>query len=89
MEPCQKIEEIDSSEELASFIAAFRADLKANTRESKNRTLGDFLEAMETWIRKSSDKELPEEANWQTLPRIICASKARGQSGLADSIPHS
>jgi len=43
MEPCQKIEEIDSSEELASFIAAFRADLKANTRESKNRTLGDFL----------------------------------------------
>lgn len=81
MELYQQIENIDSKEDLANFVAALRMDLESKSAEWENPTLERFLSAMEEWIRsmdnyyRNTGQQPPLAPTWKTLADILYASK--------------
>lgn len=81
MELHQRIDVINTKDDLAEFVAALRLDLEANPNEWENPTLERFLLAMEDWIRsmdnyyKNTGQQIPQVPTWRTLADILLASK--------------
>ena len=66
----EKIESINSKEDLADFLALLRGELNSDPDGWENRSLDGYLEA---WIRsmeyayKNMGREFPEQPNWKIL----------------------
>ena len=64
--------------EFIQFIQEFRTDLEHNKSEWENKTLGDFLEAMETYTEDIQDyydnmnlKIDADEPSWKNFMNIL------------------
>jgi hypothetical protein len=81
MELHNQIEQISSKDDLANFIELLRLDFEKHKDEWQNRTLGEFLSAMEDWTRamdqyyKNAGKPAVVTPNWSTFADILYAAK--------------
>jgi len=77
----EKIESIQTKEDLAKFIGSLRIDLNTQQDSWENPTLDGFLEAMEAWIlamdswAKNRDMPRVENPSWKTIANILYAAK--------------
>jgi hypothetical protein len=77
----KQLEEIQTREDLASFIIFLRKDLITNTSKWENSDLGSFLEAMSAWIRDmdgyyhNQGKPFSEDQPWKMIGEILFASR--------------
>jgi hypothetical protein len=73
----ERIEHIQSKEDLADFVEALRSDLEVNEADWENPTLDRFLEAMADWIRsldqyhKNTGQHGADLPSWKTLADIL------------------
>ncbi|MEH7356242.1 hypothetical protein V7150_22260 [Neobacillus drentensis] len=80
MELYEKVENVNSREDLIEFINHLRMDLQTNKDEWENITLEDFLEAMEAWVNdmegyySNSNQSVPKQPSWKTIADILYAS---------------
>jgi len=69
----EQINEVDSKERLADFVAALAKDLQENARDWENVNLSRFLDAMEAWVRdmdgyyKNTGQPIPDTPTWRTF----------------------
>ncbi|UVM49023.1 MULTISPECIES: hypothetical protein [unclassified Pseudomonas] len=75
------IDQVQTKEHLADFIGELKAELLRSPQEWENKTLEDFLEAMEAWVRviDSYAKNMGDAEvltpSWKTFAKILCAAK--------------
>lgn len=93
MELHEKIEQVQSKEDLAEFIMKLRDDLRVNAESWDNQNLDQFLEAMAAWVSAmdfwAKNKGIPqvESPSWKMIAQILYAAKiyewrCRKRSGL-------
>lgn len=77
----EQVENIQTKEEFADFVEAFRKELRLAPDEWENHDLERFLGAMEAWVRaidiyakNSGDKNI-STPSWSTFAKILCAAK--------------
>lgn len=77
----EQVENIQTKEEFADFVEAFRKELILAPDEWENPDLERFLGAMEAWVRaidiyakNSGDKNI-STPSWSTFAKILCAAK--------------
>jgi hypothetical protein len=81
MELYEKIELIETKEDLADFVALLKADLDSSSDDWENPNLERYLEAMGAWIcsmdnaYKNMGKEFPDQPTWKMLADILYAAK--------------
>jgi hypothetical protein len=77
----QNVNNIQSREDLVSFIKALRHDLKQAPDSWTNADLDSFLEAMAAWIEvmdgyyRNLGEPMPEQPTWSTIGQILIAAK--------------
>jgi hypothetical protein len=77
----EKLERIESRNDLSEFISALLRDFEEHGDEWENSNLPSFLEAMSGWINdmdgyyKNHNKPFPEPPSWKTFADIVYASK--------------
>jgi len=80
MELYEKVEDVNSREDLIKFINQLRMDLQINKGKWENVTLEDYLEAMEAWVNDMDgyylniNQPLPTQPSWKTIADILYAS---------------
>ena len=52
-----KIEEISCKEDFLSFLVQLAADFRASPQEWENRTVDQYLEAVQSWVEDFSTSE--------------------------------
>jgi hypothetical protein len=76
----EKVENVNSREDLIKFIFHLRMDLQTHKDKWENITLDDFLEAMEAWVNDmegyylNSNQPVPKQPSWKTIADILYAS---------------
>lgn len=81
MEKISKIDQVQTKESLADFIGSLKAELLSSPQEWENKTLEEFLESMEAWVRviDSYAKNMGDvevlTPSWKTFAKILCAAK--------------
>ena len=81
MELHERIEQVETREQLAGFVEALLIDLRSNPADWENATLERFLGAMAAWIRampaayENMGREMPDDSTWRALADILLASK--------------
>jgi hypothetical protein len=81
MELYDKIDSINTKEDLADFVESLRNELSSCPGDWENQTLDRYLEAMEAWIRsmeyayKNMGKEIPEQPSWKMIADILYSAK--------------
>ncbi|MGC5700860.1 hypothetical protein J4P02_11740 [Pseudomonas sp. NFXW11] len=77
----EQVEDIQTKEEFADFVEAFRKELILAPDEWDNPDLDRFLGAMEAWVRaidmyaKNSGDKGVVNPSWRTFAKILCAAK--------------
>ncbi|HEX7289042.1 MAG TPA: hypothetical protein VF532_22850 [Candidatus Angelobacter sp.] len=77
----ERIEKINSKEDLADFIESLRSDFEAHPDKWNNPSLSQYLAAMESWVRSmdhyyvNTKQEVPKTPSWRTLADILIRSK--------------
>lgn len=80
MELHEKIEQVNSREDLIKFIFDLRNDLHKNKENWENVTLENYLEAMEAWTNDMDGyfmnikQPMPEQPSWKLIAKILYAS---------------
>lgn len=81
MELNERVELVQSKEDLAEFIVRLRDDLIINAESWENNNLGQFLEAMAAWVSAmdlwAKNKGVPqvESPSWKMVAHILYAAK--------------
>jgi hypothetical protein len=81
MELHEKIDTINTKEDLAQFVEALKVDFLSNANEWENPNLEQFLEAMSAWISsmdmayKNMGKAVPVQPDWSVFADILLAAK--------------
>lgn len=76
MELNEKVNSIKYRQDLIAFISLLRLDLKNNKEKWGNRTLEDFLGAMEAWVDdmegyySNTNQPFPNQPSWKTIGEI-------------------
>ena len=68
----EKIEEISCKEEFLSFLAQLAADFRASPQEWENRTVDQYLEAVQSWVEDFSTSEY-NDVDWSRVEYSIMA----------------
>ncbi len=77
----EQVNDVDSKERLANFVAALVRDLQENAGDWENISLDRFLGAMEAWIRgmdgyyKNTGQPILDTPTWQTFADILFAAR--------------
>ncbi|MGA3979497.1 DUF7660 family protein [Ralstonia nicotianae] len=77
----QEVNDVDSKERLADFVAALVRDLRENAGGWENVSLDRFLGAMESWIRemdgyyKNMGQPILNTPTWRTFADILFAAR--------------
>lgn len=77
----KQINDVDSKEQLADFVAALARDLQENSRDWENVSLDRFLGAMAAWVRdmdeyyKNTGQPIPDTPTWRTFADILFAAR--------------
>jgi hypothetical protein len=75
------LEQIETREDLARFIAALKDDFVANRDEWENWDLGAYLESMAAWMtdmdryRRHVGQPFSSEPSWKAFAEILYAGK--------------
>ena len=81
MQPADKTSFVYTREDLALFVHELAHGLRTKPGEWENVTLGDYLEAMASWIEDSdgyylnAGKPVPKQPSWQTIAEVLLAAK--------------
>lgn len=81
MDIAQRVAEVQSQADLATFVALLARDLEHHADQWETKNLLDFLHAMAAWIRDmdgyyaNSGKPMPLEPSWLTIAEILAASR--------------
>lgn len=67
-----KIEEISCKEDFLSFLAQLTADFRASPQEWENRTVDQYLEAVQSWVEDFSTSEY-NDIDWSRVEYSIMA----------------
>ncbi len=67
-----KIEEIFCKEDFLSFLAQLAADFRASPQEWENRTVDQYLEAVQSWVEDFSTSEY-NDIDWSRVEYSIMA----------------
>lgn len=76
----EKIDKVKTRENLTLFIGELINDYRNNPDRWANKTLEEFLEAMQSWIEdmdgyyQNIGKPIPEDSNWNVFANIFFAS---------------
>jgi hypothetical protein len=77
----ETLQNVESREGFAKFIAALRLDLSERTIEWENPTLDRFLSAIEAWVGsmenyyRNTGQEFDGKPSWRTFADILYAGK--------------
>ncbi|RON21431.1 MULTISPECIES: hypothetical protein [Pseudomonas] len=77
----EDFDQVQTKESLADFIGSLKAELLSSSQEWENKTLEEFLESMEAWVRvvDSYAKNIGDAEvftpSWKTFAKILCAAK--------------
>ncbi|MEO0510063.1 MAG: hypothetical protein AAF065_09420 [Verrucomicrobiota bacterium] len=81
MELHEKIESIDSKDQLVDFLSALKSDFSQNKEDWENPNLERYLDAMEAWtgswenLYKNTGREFPEQPTWSMVAEMLYAAK--------------
>ena len=67
-----KIGEISCKEDFLSFLAQLAADFQASPQEWENRTVDQYLEAVQSWVEDFSTSEY-NDIDWSRVEYSIMA----------------
>ena len=67
-----KIEGISCKEDFLSFLAQLAADFQASPQEWENRTVDQYLEAVQSWVEDFSTSEY-NDVDWSRVEYSIMA----------------
>lgn len=67
-----KIEEISCKEDFLSFLAQLAADFRASPQEWEDRTVDQYLEAVQSWVEDFSTSEY-NDIDWSRVEYSIMA----------------
>ena len=77
----EKIQAIQSREELVDYVFSLLEDLRENPNEWENRSLEQFLSAIGAWMQdmdgyyRNIGKETPNVPSWKIFAEILTAAK--------------
>jgi hypothetical protein len=81
MESHERIDLINTKEDLADFVGSLRSDLHSSPSDWGNQTLDCYFESMEAWIRameyayENMGEEFPRQPSWKMIADILYAAK--------------
>jgi hypothetical protein len=80
MELHEQMENVQTKEDLAKFIAGLRTDLDTQGQSWENPTLERFLEAMAAWLAAKDHLEKnqnrpSEDLTWKAVAKMLYAAK--------------
>lgn len=72
-------EQVASQADFIAFLEELRGSLETSPQAWENRTLPDFLEGLEAWVRDSSEYfkrhgEPPPQGEWRLVARALAAA---------------
>lgn len=76
----EQIQNIRSKEDFIKFIGDLIVDLKTNPNNWENKTLGDYLEALQSWTEDmegyyiNNNLPVPENVSWKIFADILMAA---------------
>ncbi|RCR65967.1 DUF7660 family protein [Larkinella punicea] len=76
------VESINTKEDFISFVTALINDLKNNPDTWENRTLFNYLEALQSWTEDmdgyyyNKNISVPKDVNWKFFANILIAAKS-------------
>lgn len=76
----EKVNKVNTREDLTSFIGELITDYRNNIDRWENKTIEEYLEAMQGWIEdmdgyyQNIGKPMPENSNWNVFANILFAS---------------
>ena len=77
----QKAQEVESKEHFVEFLGLLIDDLNQNSAEWENKTLENYLEAMQAWVEDmegyyiNNKIPIPQSINWKVFTDIMMAAK--------------
>lgn len=75
----KRIEEISSKKAFLAFLDELNSSFLTNSEEWENRTIGEFLNAMQSWIEDYSSSEFNDidwgQVDYSLLARILYMGK--------------
>ncbi|MEY9974758.1 hypothetical protein ABH966_005175 [Lysinibacillus sp. RC46] len=81
MEFYEKIEQVTTKDQFLEFLNLLTKDFKHNVDEWENKSIDNYLEAIESWIEvmesfyKNSDLPVPNNIDWNFLAQIFYVGK--------------
>lgn len=81
MELHEKIECIDSKDQLVDFLSALKVDYSNNKDDWENPNMEKYLDAMEAWVSswenlyKNTGKKFPQQPTWKMIAEMLYAAK--------------
>jgi hypothetical protein len=72
---------VSTREEFVKFVNSLALDLEINPEDWENRSLGDFLSSLASWVEDMEgyyeNMELPQPPNvsWQFFAEVLMAAK--------------
>jgi hypothetical protein len=76
----EQIQNIRSKEDFIKFIGDLIVDLKTNPNNWENKTLGDYLEALQSWTEDmegyyiNNNLPVPENVSWKIFADMLMAA---------------
>ncbi|WP_260985557.1 hypothetical protein [Paenibacillus xylanexedens] len=73
----ENLEKIENREDIVRFISSLVDDLKNNSKDWANISLGDYLNGMASWIEDmdglypESEREQLEQLDWKLVAMIL------------------
>ena len=77
----RKANSVQNKESFIDFLSFLINDLDINSAEWENKTLKDYLEAMQSWVEDmegyyiNNQISLPKKIEWKIFADILIASK--------------
>ena len=81
MEFYEKIEQVTTKDEFLEFLNILTKDFKLNVDEWENKSINNYLEAIESWIEAmvgyydNSNLPVPNNIDWNFLATIFYVGK--------------
>ncbi len=81
MEDVEKlVRDIKTKEDFVKFVAVLVRELKTNPNNWENKTLGDYLEALQSWTEDiegyylNNNLPVPENVSWKIFADMLIAA---------------
>lgn len=72
---------LNSKEEFVQFMSSLINDLKDNSGKWENKSLSNYLEAMQSWVQDmegyylNNNLPIPKDINWNVFADILMAAR--------------